>query len=126
MRITGAGNVGIGTSNPGYPLQVAGTAVASNFFSATGTQLIQVNTWTTFYTLAADQGMYTISIGLGENVFETWYAYGTVFTAFSRAIFQSLTNGTLVQMRLSGMDVQVLLGSGASFARTLNYKILRS
>ena len=121
------GNVLIGTTtNSGYKLQVNGTAYASNFFSATGTQVIQINTWTTFYTLAADQGMYTVSIGLGENVFETWYAYGTIFTAISRAIFLSSSNGTLVSMRVSGMDVQVLLGSGASFARTLNYKVLRS
>jgi hypothetical protein len=121
------GNVLIGTTtNSGYKLQVNGTAFASNFFSATGTQLIQINTWTTFYTLAADQGMYTISIGLGDNDIATWYAYGTIFSAYSRAVFQSQTNGSLVSIRLSGMDVQVLLGSGASFARTLNYKILRS
>jgi hypothetical protein len=121
------GNVLIGTTtNSGYKLQVNGTTFASNFFSAIGTQVIQVNTWTTFYTLAADQGMYTISIGLGDNDIATWYAYGTIFSAYSRAVFQSQTNGSLVSIRISGMDVQVLLGSGASFARTLNYKILRS
>jgi hypothetical protein len=126
MRITGSGNVGIGTSNPGYTLQVAGTAVASNFFSVEGTQYVVMNVWTTFYTLAADQGIYSISIGLGENVMEIWYACGIVFSAISRSIFLSLANGSIVQIRTQGLAVQVFLPSTAGANRTLNYKILRS
>jgi hypothetical protein len=126
MRILSGGNVGIGTTAPSQKLEVAGTVLASSFFSATGYSYPTINVWTTFYTIASDQGMYTISIGLGNNDMATWYAYGTVFSAFGRCLFQSQTNGSLVSIRINGMDIQVLLGTGAGFTRELTFKILRS
>ena len=160
MRITAAGNVGIGntayantrvtitgisTTSSNYGLVVnnssnsnlflvrddgavtaVGTVNALSFYSTTGFSYPAIMTWTTFYTIPSDQGMYTISIGFGNNSIETWYAYGTVFSAVSTCMFQSLTNGSLVQMRSFGMAIQVLLLSGAGFTRELTYKILRS
>jgi hypothetical protein len=160
MRITSAGNVGIGntayantrvtitgisTTSSNYGLVVnnssnsnlflvrddgavtaVGTVNALSFYSTTGSTSPAIMTWTTFYTIPSYQGMYTISIGFGNNSIETWYAYGTVFSAVSTCMFQSLTNGSLVQMRSYGMAIQVLLLSGAGFTRELTYKILRS
>ena len=126
MRITSAGYVGIGTSSPGYPLTVNGTVGAGNFLSSTAVPTIQINTWTTFYTMPAEVGIFSVIIGLGTNDMATWYAYGTVFCNGASGVFLSSFNSTLVSLRTSGLNIQVLLGAGAGFARELPYKVLRT
>ena len=127
MTLTSAGNILIGTTTDnGNKLQVNGTAVANNFYSVTGTQYVVMNVWTTFYTLAADQGIYSISIGFGDFPMESWYACGIVFSGISRSIFLSLANGSIVLMRTQGLAVQVYLTSSAGANREMPFKILRS
>jgi hypothetical protein len=124
----GGGNVGIGATGPSQKLEVAGTVLASSFLSATGLSYPAINTWTTFYTMAAQRGIYSVIIGFsaGTEDIATWFAYGTLFTQGSAGAFSTLSNGSLVQMRVSGLNIQVLLTPGASFTRELSFKVIRT
>jgi hypothetical protein len=127
MRITSGGNVGIGRSNPdSYKLEVGGTVFANSFLSATSYSYPTVNVWTTFYTMASERGIYSVMIGLASESFAEWQSYGVVFCQGSTGVFSTLYNSSLVQMRLSGLNIQVLLAPGAGFTRELTFKVLRT
>jgi hypothetical protein len=127
MRILSGGNVGIGETNPtSYKLQVGGTVFANSFLSATGYSYPTINVWTTFYTMAAERGIYSVMIGLGAESFAEWQSYGVVFCQGSTGVFSTQYNSSLVQMRLSGLNIQVILTTGAGFTRELTFKVLRS
>lgn len=99
---------------------------ANSFYSATGYSYPTVNVWTTFYTMASERGIYSVMIGLASESFAEWQAYGTIFCQSSTGAFSTLYNSSLVQMRTSGLNIQVLLAPGAGFTRELTFKVLRS
>jgi hypothetical protein len=127
MRILANGNVGIGETNPtSYKLQVGGSILANSFISETGYSYPTINTWTTFYTMPAEKGIFSVIIGLGSESFAEWQSYGVAFCQGTTGVFSTLYNSSLVQMRASGRSIQVLLTTGAGFTRELTYKILRT
>lgn len=126
MRITAAGNVGIGTTGPSAKLEVVGSVIANSFLSSFGYSYPTINTWTTFYTMASERGIYSVMIGLASESFAEWQSYGVIFCQGSTGVFSTQYNSSLVQMRLSGLNIQVLLAPGAGFTRELTFKVLRT
>jgi hypothetical protein len=111
---------------PNTTLVVGSSVTATQFISSTGYSYPTVNVWTTFYTMASERGIYSVMIGLASESFAEWQAYGVVFCQGSTGVFSTLYNSSLVQMRLSGLNIQVLLATGAGFTRELSFKVLRS
>ena len=67
MRITSAGNVGIGTTNPGYKLEVIGTAKISDLPSATFGDIVTVNSAGQLTKASSSSGNYFADMSFGES-----------------------------------------------------------
>ena len=66
MRITSGGNVGIGTTNPGYKLTVTGTIIST---AASNPQLILQDTTHSNITIKGDSGIFSVTNqGVGQNI----------------------------------------------------------
>jgi len=137
MRITNAGNIGIGSSAPAYTLDVSGTgrfltsAIATKFNTFNGDISVPYNTATFIVQCAADGGqasMYLIVAAIGgagtENI-----AMGILVTisqggGTARWAFQN--NGANVTLTDPGSNGNVYVTQTKSAsAQTVNYSILR-
>lgn len=141
-RIAANGDFSIGTSSGGYKLNVAGTgnfsgalyggssgtisgAIKGGSFNTVSTSSsIPFTTWTTFYTIPSGAGIYLVTIGLDNSGLTDWVANAVVYSSGSDAAFFNQHNASLVQIRLSGMDLQVFQ-NGGSPSSTLTYRILK-
>ena len=66
MTILGSGNVGIGTTSPGYKLTVAGTIVST---AASNPQLILQDTTHSIITIKGDSGIFSVTNqNVGQNI----------------------------------------------------------
>jgi hypothetical protein len=134
MRITSGGNVGIGTTSPGYKLEVDGNAYISGLitqgagiYKVTGTFVLGGSATGTFYTFAnsATNQVYFVTVrqqGAGiNNVTGMCFAYGTTLTAYN--LGQDNTNPVLyLTLGTSGTDLRLTTGSGYS-STTWEYTI---
>lgn len=104
------------------------TGVTSNNSQAhstvKSTAVIPFTTWTTFYTMPTDAGIYLVQIGLENQAMADWQSFGLIRSAGVEAVFMSQYNGSLVQTRINNMDIQVYQNGGSPDI-TLTYRVLR-
>jgi hypothetical protein len=128
MRITSGGNVLIGTTtdNGMGRLQVSGAVNANAFNSTSNNNSIPFTTWTTITTVDASvMGMYLVVIGLAAGGLSDWAATGILYSNGTTATWiNGPTNGSLVQLRISGTAIQVYQ-NGTSPSINLSYKLLK-
>jgi hypothetical protein len=146
MRITSGGNVLIGTTTDGgQKLQVNGTLYASSvissgtsisastyvsapsgFYTTSNNNSIPFTTWTTITTVDSNiMGMYLVVIGLTGGGLSDWAATGILYSNGTGASWiVGPTNGSLVQLRISGTNIQVFQ-NGGSPSQNLSYKLLK-
>ena len=89
---------------------------------------IPFTTWTTLVTIdSSTTGMYLVVIGLtgGGGALTDWTATGIVYSnGVTAAFLTGPTNGTNVQLRISGLAIQVYQ-NGTSPSISLSYKLLK-
>jgi hypothetical protein len=69
---------------------------------------IPFNVFTTFFTIpTTDIGVYTIVIGLDNQVTSDWCAYAVIKSGGSPAVFITNSGSTNVTLQISGLNVQV-------------------
>jgi hypothetical protein len=69
---------------------------------------IPFNVFTTFFTIpTTDIGVYTIVIGLDNQVTSDWCAYAVIKSGGSPAVFVTNSGSTNVTLQISGLNVQV-------------------
>jgi hypothetical protein len=122
------GNVLIGTTtdNGMGRLQVSGAVNANAFNSTSNNNSIPFTTWTTITTVDASvMGMYLVVIGLAAGGLSDWAATGILYSNGTTATWiNGPTNGSLVQLRISGTAIQVYQ-NGTSPSINLSYKLLK-
>jgi hypothetical protein len=115
MRLTSAGNVGIGTTNPGYKLEVNGTMQADDFYSGDGTQ----GATSTVSGLVYKDGLFTSGTISGFDNYASWTAQDgdtTTYTITSADTLQ-IEEGTGIDSDFTADDVLTishLTGDGYS------------
>jgi len=128
MTLTYGGNVLIGTTtdNGMGRLQVSGAVNANAFNSTSNNNSIPFNTWTTIATVDAGTiGMYLVVIGLAAGGLGDWAATGILYSNGTTASWiNGPTNGSLVQIRISGTAIQVIQ-TGTSPSINLSFKLLK-
>jgi hypothetical protein len=140
------GNVLIGTTTDGgQKLQVngslyaasvisSGTSIAAStyvsapfgFYTTSANNAIPFTTWTTLTTVEGNtMAMYLVVIGLAAGGLTDWSATGILYSNGTTASWiVGPTNGSLVQLRISGTAIQVYQ-NGGSPSQTLYYKLLK-
>ena len=143
---SGGGNLLIGTTtNGGQKLQVNGTLYASSvissgtsiaastyvsapfgFYTTSNNNAIPFTTWTTLTTVEGNtMAMYLVVIGLAAGGLTDWSATGILYSNGTTASWiVGPTNGSLVQLRISGTSIQVFQ-NGGSPSQNLYYKLLK-
>jgi hypothetical protein len=142
----GTSKVLIGTtSDNGQKLQVngslyaasvisSGTSIAAStyvsapfgFYTTSANNAIPFTTWTTLTTVEGNtMAMYLVVIGLAAGGLSDWSATGILYSNGTTASWiVGPTNGSLVQLRISGTSIQVYQ-NGGSPSQTLYYKLLK-
>ena len=94
--------------------------------SESSSLVIPFTTWTTITTVDSNiMGLYLLVIGLTGGGLSDWSATGILYSNGTTATWTSgPTNGTLVQLRISGTAIQVYQ-NGGSPSQTLSYKLLK-
>ena len=143
---SGGGNLLIGTTTDGgQKLQVNGTLYASSvissgtsiaastyvsapfgFYTTSNNNAIPFTTWTTLTTVEGNtMAMYLVVIGLAAGGLTDWSATGILYSNGTTASWiVGPTNGSLVQLRISGTSIQVFQ-NGGSPSQNLYYKLLK-
>ena len=146
MRITSGGNVLIGTTTDnGNRLNVSGSIYASSsissgtsinastyvsapfgFYTVNESRTIPFVTWTTLTNVDSNtMGMYLVVIGLTGGGLGDWAATGILYSnGITASWINGPTNGSLVQIRISGTAIQVYQ-NGTSPSIGLSYKLLK-
>jgi hypothetical protein len=98
----------------------------SGFYSISETRTIPFTTWTTLTTVDSNiMGMYLVVIGLTGGGLGDWAATGILYSNGTTASWiVGPTNGSLVQLRISGTNIQVYQ-NGGSPSQNLSYKLLK-
>jgi hypothetical protein len=121
-RITGAGDVGIGTTTPATKFEVSGTTRSSAFQTTSGTVSVAPSTATTFFT-PSDSGLYLARIYLPGNASQTWDAVIIFTFNATNILIVNQTNGANVSTSVSGTDVKVTQIGAGTF--TFTYDVMR-
>ena len=114
---------------------IFGSSVTANTITGTNgvntvstVSSIPFTTWTTLATIDSNTtGMYLVVIGLtgGGGALTDWTATGIVYTNGSTAAWLTgPTNGSLIQLRISGLAIQVYQ-NGTNPSISLSYKLLK-
>ena len=87
---------------------------------------IPFTTWTTLTTVDASvMGMYLVVIGLAAGGLSDWAATGILYSNGTTATWiNGPTNGSLVQLRISGTAIQVYQ-NGTAPSINLSFKLLK-
>ena len=98
----------------------------SGFYTTSNNNSIPFTTWTTLTTVDSNvMGLYLVVIGLSNQVLTDWAATGILYSSGAYATWiVGPTNGSLVQLRISGTAIQVYQ-NGGSPSQTLYYKLLK-
>jgi hypothetical protein len=120
--------INAGTSlNAGTAVNASSTVTGpQGIRSESSSLVIPFTTWTTITTVDANtMGLYLLVIGLTGGGLSDWSATGILYSNGTTATWTSgPTNGTLVQLRISGTAIQVYQ-NGGSPSQTLSYKLLK-
>ena len=98
----------------------------SGFYTTSNNNSIPFTTWTTITTVDSNiMGMYLVVIGLTGGGLSDWAATGILYSNGTTASWiVGPTNGSLVQLRISGTSIQVYQ-NGGSPSQNLSYKLLK-
>ena len=98
----------------------------SGFYTTSNNNAIPFTTWTTLTTVDSNvMGIYLVVIGLSNQVLTDWAATGILYSSGAYATWiVGPTNGSLVQLRISGTNIQVYQ-NGGSPSQNLSYKLLK-
>ena len=98
----------------------------SGFYTTSNNNAIPFTTWTTLTTVDSNViGLYLVVIGLTSQLLTDWAATGILYSSGAYASWiVGPTNGSLVQLRISGTNIQVYQ-NGGSPSQNLSYKLLK-
>ena len=134
MRITGAGRVGIGVTNPGYTLQVngsigmvGGTSIPLTL-PATGSQTsysITLAASGTWYTVISDARINaTITGAIGQSDLTSTIFIATLIATGGASASMTLVTGNAANIRVSGTALQFLANS-SSYGLACGFTLIR-
>jgi hypothetical protein len=117
MRITSAGNVGIGTSSPSTALEVNGSITGVQFFTSSSSGTIQNNTATTIFSSSGGGGVWLVTYTIDGNTPQAGYAIVGNARGSTLYIYGSGV-GSQTSLSISGLNLQLTQTAGVA----LSYK----